>query len=107
MIFKSVGDVRPYPEHGYSAADWSRVPIRQMRLADITTTRRLVDLEVLLADDSTFYGDLYIHVVKHGNSYYLEDGTHRAVRAALQQRLVIHARVLDLDAISLTGGHAA
>ena len=28
---------------------------------------------------------------------YLEDGLHRAVRAALQQRPVLHARVLVLD----------
>ena len=28
---------------------------------------------------------------------YLEDGLHRAVRAALQQRQVLHARVLELD----------
>ena len=28
---------------------------------------------------------------------YLEDGLHRALRAALQQRTVIHVRVLDLD----------
>jgi len=31
----------------------------------------------------------------HGD-YYLEDGLHRAVRAALQQRTVLHARVLEL-----------
>jgi hypothetical protein len=28
---------------------------------------------------------------------YLEDGLHRAVRAALQQRPVLHARVLVLE----------
>ena len=28
---------------------------------------------------------------------YLEDGLHRAVRAALQQRNTLHVRVLDLD----------
>ena len=27
---------------------------------------------------------------------YLEDGLHRALRAALQQRPVLHARVLEL-----------
>jgi hypothetical protein len=30
---------------------------------------------------------------------YLEDGLHRALRAALQQRNVNHVRVLDLDAL--------
>ena len=44
-----------------------------------------------------FYGDLFAHVVRWDGNLYLEDGLHRAVRAALQQRPVVHARVLDLD----------
>jgi Arc/MetJ family transcription regulator len=28
---------------------------------------------------------------------YLEDGLHRAVRAALRNRTVLHARVFDMD----------
>jgi Arc/MetJ family transcription regulator len=43
-------------------------------------------------------------VVRWRGEFYLEDGLHRAVRAALQQRLVIHARVLDLDALQKMGG---
>ncbi len=31
---------------------------------------------------------------------YLEDGLHRALRAALQQRTTMHVRVLDLDVLS-------
>ncbi len=80
---------------------------RQLRLTDIVTTKRTLDLDALLSDDSTFYGDLFAHVVKYRGNLYLEDGLHRAVRAALQQRMVIHARVLDLDAMSSTGGTAA
>ena len=53
--------------------------------------------ETLLAEDSTFYGDLFAHVVKWQGDLYLEDGLHRAVRAALQQRQVLHARVLEMD----------
>ncbi|RUP68847.1 hypothetical protein SSPNP10_08890 [Streptomyces sp. NP10] len=34
--------------------------------------------------------------MKWQGDLYLEDGLHRAVRAALQQRQVLHARVLDL-----------
>ena len=30
-------------------------------------------------------------------SIYLEDGLHRAVRAALRNRTVLHARVFDMD----------
>ena len=43
------------------------------------------------------YGDLFAHVVKWQGDLYLEDGLHRAVRAALQQRQVLHARVLEMD----------
>ena len=59
-------------------------------------TRELA-LDRLLADDSTFYGDLFPHVVNWDGQLYLEDGVHRALRAALQQRNQIHARVLVID----------
>ena len=45
----------------------------------------------------TFYGDLFAHVVSWQGDLYLEDGLHRALRAALQQRQTIHARVLELS----------
>ncbi|GAB2460415.1 type II toxin-antitoxin system VapB family antitoxin [Xylanimonas ulmi] len=97
MIFKAVGDGRPYPDHGLvSAKDWAVVPPRQVRLDELVTTKRTLDLDVLLAEDSTFYGDLFAHVVDYQGVLYLEDGLHRAVRAALQQRPVLHARVLTL-----------
>ena len=38
-------------------------------------------------------GDLFAHVVQWQGELYLEDGLHRALRAALQQRQVLHARV--------------
>ncbi|MGI8333319.1 type II toxin-antitoxin system VapB family antitoxin [Actinomadura scrupuli] len=97
MIFKSVGDGRPYPEHGLAARDWAKIPPRQLRLDELITTKRELDLHSLLAKDSTFYGDLFPHVVQWQGALYLEDGLHRAVRAALHQRQVLHARVLDLD----------
>lgn len=97
MIFKSVGEGRPYPDHGLvSAKDWAEVAPRQVRLDELVTTKSTLDLEVLLAEDSTFYGDLFAHVVEYEGVLYLEDGLHRAVRAALHQRPVLHARVLTL-----------
>lgn len=97
VIFKSVGDGRPYPEHGLASRDWAKIPPRQLRLDQLITTKRGLDLQSLLARDSTFYGDLFPHVVLWRGEFYLEDGVHRALRAALHQRLVLHARVLDLD----------
>ncbi len=98
MIFKAVGDGRPYPDHGLTTPrQWATVAPRQVRLVELITTKRTLDLDALLADDSTFYGDLFAHVVQWHGSLYLEDGLHRAVRAALQQRAILHARVLVLD----------
>ena len=98
MIFKAVGEGRPYPDHGITTPkQWAQVPPRQVRLVDLITTKRNLDLDALLAEDSTFFGDLFAHVVQWRDDLYLEDGLHRAVRAALHQRPILHARVLVLD----------
>lgn len=102
VIFKRVGDGRPYPDHGTTPARWAEVPPRQVRLNDLVTTKRTLDLEMLLDEDSTFYGDLFAHVVDWRGELYLEDGLHRALRTALQQRGTLHARVLELDERSPT-----
>ncbi|KAE8762480.1 type II toxin-antitoxin system VapB family antitoxin [Georgenia thermotolerans] len=98
MMFKAVGDGRPYPEHGLTTPrDWAGIPPRQVRLDQLVTTKSQLDLRSLLSSDSTFYGDLFAHVVSWRGTLYLEDGLHRALRAALQQRLILHARILELD----------
>ncbi len=98
VIFKAIGDARPYPDHGHrTTKDWSTVPPRLVRLDELVTTKRTLDLEQLLSDDSTFYGDLFAHVVDWNGTLFLEDGLHRALRAALHQRPTLHARVLVLD----------
>ena len=98
MIFKAVGASAPYPEHGLThQRDWSAIAPRQIRLDQLTTTRSTLDLRDLLDDDSTFFGDLFAHVVCWHGTFYLETGLHRALRAALQGRMTIHARILELD----------
>ena len=98
VIFKALGDHRPYPDHGVvTPADWAKVPPRPIRLDQLITTRRTLDLGVLMSEDSTFYGDLFAHVVHWRGEYYLEDGLHRALRAALHQHPSLHVRVLELD----------
>jgi Arc/MetJ family transcription regulator len=96
MIFKQVRDGRPYPEHGLTLKEWAAVPPRSVRLDQLVTTKRELALDKLLAEDSTFYGDLFPHVVSWQGDYYLEDGLHRALRAALQQRTAIHVRVYEV-----------
>lgn len=105
MIFKAVGDSRPYPDHGLATpTDWSGIAPRRVRLDELITTKALLDLATLLDADSTFYGDLFPHVVRWDGHLYLEDGLHRALRAALHHRTVLHARVLELG---LAGGARA
>jgi Arc/MetJ family transcription regulator len=97
MIFKGVREGKPYPEHGLTYRDWSHIPPRQIRLDELVTTTTVLALDRLLSEDSTFYGDLFPHAVKWRGVVYLEDGLHRAVRAALRNRTVLHARVFDMD----------
>ncbi|MDI1466375.1 type II toxin-antitoxin system VapB family antitoxin [Catellatospora sp. KI3] len=96
MIFKAVRDGRPYPDHGYTLKQWAEIPPRPISLNQLVTTKLEMALDRVLADDSTFYGDLFPHVVEWRGELYLEDGLHRALRAALQQRHQIHVRVLQL-----------
>jgi Arc/MetJ family transcription regulator len=98
VIFKAVGDGRPYPDHGLTTPkQWAEVAPRQVRLVELVTTKRTLDLDALLAEDSTFFGDLFAHVVQWRGDLYLEDGLHRALRAALHQRNVLHARVHEVS----------
>lgn len=97
MIFKRVADGRPYPEHGLSSRDWAQLPPSQVSLADLVTTTSTLRLDVLLDDDSTYFGDMFAHVVEWQGELYLEDGVHRALRCALHQRSVLHARVHRIE----------
>lgn len=96
MIFRDVRDGRPYPEHGLSTKEWAKIPPRPVRLDELVTTKKVLELDRLLSSDSTFFGDLFAHAVQWKGELFLEDGLHRAVRAALQQRNFIHVRVLVL-----------
>ena len=97
MVFKQVGDGRPYPDHARTGREWAEIPPRPVRLDQLITTKNVLDLHTVLATDSTFYGDLFPHAVRWKGVIYLEDGLHRAVRAALRNRTVFHARVFDMD----------
>ena len=107
MIFRAVRDGRPYPEHNLTLKQWAEIPPRPLRLDQMITTKRELALDKLLAEDSTFYGDLFPHAVQWQGELYLEDGLHRALRSALQQRTVIHVRVLDMDSLPAFSSAAA
>ncbi len=98
MIFRRVADGRPYPDHGLDQSGWAQLPPTQVQLDSLVTTKSTLRLDVLLDEDSTYYGDMFAHVVEWQGELYLEDGLHRALRSALHQRKVLHARVLRLPA---------
>lgn len=89
-------DERPYPPPEMSPRDWATIPPRQVRLSDLITVKAELRLDVLLAEDSTFFGDLFGHVIEWQGDLYLDDGLHRAVQAALHQRSTMHVRVARL-----------
>src|SRR3546814_14103068 len=103
VIFKRVGNGRPYPAHGLDPKGWAAVAPRQVRLDELITVKDNLHLSSLLDEDGTFYGDLVAHVVYWCSEPYLEDGMHRALRAALQQRTRLHARLLVLDVCRMNG----
>ena len=84
-------------KHHLSYRQWAQIPPRQIRLDELVTTTTVLALDRLLSEDSTFYGDLFPHAVRWEGVTYLEDGVHQAVRAALRNRAVLHARVFDMD----------
>lgn len=97
MIFKAVREGRPYPDHQLSHSEWAAIAPTTIRLEQLITTKRELALDRLLAEDSTYFGDLFPHVVCYNGQFYLEDGVHRALRAALQQRTTIHVRVYTIS----------
>ncbi|MGH3787624.1 MAG: type II toxin-antitoxin system VapB family antitoxin [Pseudonocardiaceae bacterium] len=97
MIFKEIRHSRPYPAHEFSPKDWAQIPPQQVYLADLITTGTVVELDRLLSEDPTLPGDLFPHAVRWCGELFLEDGLHRALRAALQQRTALNVRILDLD----------
>ena len=95
-VFKGVLDGRPYDAPAMTSRDWASIPPRQVRIADLITVKAQLQLDVLLAEDSTFFGDIFGHVIEWHGELYLDDGLHRAVQAALHQRQGMHVRIAQL-----------
>ena len=95
-MFKGVLDDRPYPAPELTSRDWAQIPPRQVRLDELITVKAVLQLDVLLAEDSTFFGDVFGHVVEWQHNLYLDDGLHRAVQSALYQRTTMHVRIAAL-----------
>lgn len=81
--------------------DWAQIPPQQVPLTNLITTATVVELEKVLSEDPTLPGDLFPHAVRWCGELFLEDGLHRALRAALQQRTTLPVRILDLDLLRI------
>jgi Arc/MetJ family transcription regulator len=95
-VFKGVLETRPYPAPELTSKDWAQIPPRQVRIDELITVKSVLQLDVLLAEDSTFFGDVFGHVIEWQNNLYLDDGLHRAVQSALHQRTTMHVRIVRL-----------
>ena len=75
-------------------------PARSMIIDRIRLFNNLVRHEIETRP-SGYYVDIYASMLNQSgglrSELYLEDGLHRALRAALHQRSVLHVRVLELD----------
>ncbi|HTA10754.1 MAG TPA: type II toxin-antitoxin system VapB family antitoxin, partial [Streptosporangiaceae bacterium] len=49
MVFKQVGDGRPYPDHARTGREWAEIPPRPVRLDQLITTKNVLDLHTVLA----------------------------------------------------------
>ena len=80
-----------------ASREWAQIPPRQVRLDGLITVKAERRFDGLRAEDSTFYGDMFGHVVEWQGDLYLDDGLHRAVQAALHQRQTMHVRIARLS----------
>jgi hypothetical protein len=83
--FRGITDQRPYPPTGLTTARWiAEVPAFPVRFENIVLTQTGVRIAPLFGiTDPHSAGDTTPHIVAWQGQFYLEDGHHRVVRAAL------------------------
>lgn len=87
---------KPWGELEMSTAIWKNIRIWDVQIKDLVATQSGVYFKDLISDAPSISGDEFPHVILFEDTYYLEDGHHRVVKAALSGREVIQARVLRL-----------
>lgn len=83
--FAAIITWRPYPDTGLTTARWqAEIPVQDVPFAALTLTQDHLHIRALLGhSDPRGSTDAYPHAVRWVGRLYLEDGAHRAVRAAL------------------------
>jgi hypothetical protein len=83
-MFKGVATDRPWQQHTTMTTQlWLRRPVRLFPLSDLWVTQDTLSLLSLIGPDTSACGDPYPHVIEWRREFYLEDGHHRALRAAV------------------------
>lgn len=82
---------------GMSTAKWMALPPQWVDVARLTPTQDVEpDLWHERRPTEIACADPYVHVVRLGAAYYIEDGHHRVARARRGHEWQILARVLEL-----------
>lgn len=95
-MFAGIDCARDWPPPGMTSARWLTVPAVSVPLRALTATQDGVYFEPLLTPTAPVGGDPIAHVISWHGRLLLEDGHHRAVRAAIAGRRAIRARVLEV-----------
>lgn len=90
-------DGTPWPATGMTSEKWLDIPVRAVQTRFLIATQDGVYLKPLLEPETAVGGDEYPHVIVYQQRMYLEDGHHRAVRAMIEGRPLLFARVLYVD----------
>lgn len=93
-MFAGVDVSRPWPKTGMTSEKWLEVPTRAVQIRSLFATQDGVYLKPLVEPEAPVGGDDYPHVIIWKQRYYLEDGHHRVVRAAMNGYQLVFARVL-------------
>lgn len=92
--FKGIVKDRPYPDTGLSTALWPlKTHVLIVPFDNLYLTQDGVFIEALFRTSGSYSGDDTPHVILWRGNYWLEDGHHRVVSAALAGHKSIYARV--------------
>lgn len=94
IISRDAGE--PWPSQGMTSKKWLSVEPREVQISDLIATQDGIYFRGLHPDTIPVGGDPIPHVIHWQNKFYLEDGHHRVVRAALRGEKVVLARVLSI-----------
>lgn len=93
-MFAALDCTRDWPTLGMTTRRWLSVPTTTVALDDLIATQDGVYLAPLIDQATPLGRDPIPHVIAWRGRLHLEDGHHRAVRAALRGQRAMTVRVL-------------